>query len=162
MKRLLMALIVGLVSMGGLSAQDGLRIARFFSDSFLSRPDVTSVNITGDRLKQWKCNISKYRSISMKDNPEEVAAIERAVKADGSQAEYRTVSMNDGHIAFGFYCLPPIRKDDDGKNEEPLNRLIIFLNGQRGTSNTRKMDLIYIEGRATLEEFKQMLRSMKN
>ena len=137
-------------------AQEGLTIDRFFDDAYQSQSGITSVNISGDQLKQWKCDISLYRSITVENNMTEAEEMERAVKKDGVHATSRTVSMTNGHIYFGYYALPPAK----GKN-----RFIIFMRSRDkedpANVNSARTDLFYIEGKTSPEELSDMLRSIK-
>ncbi len=138
-------------------AQKGLSIDRFFDDEYQSQPGRTSVNISGEQFRQWKCDISLYRNITIENNQADADEMELAVKKDGVRATSRTVSMADGHVYFGFYALPPA----NGKN-----RFIIFMRSRNKedpanmNSNTRA-DLFYIEGKASPEELGNMLRSIR-
>ncbi len=137
-------------------AQEGLTIDRFFDDAYQSQSGITSVNISGDQLKQWKCDISLYRSITVENNMTEAEEMERAVKKDGVHATSRTVSMTNGHIYFGYYALPPVK----GKN-----RFIIFMRSRDKENpanvNSTRTDLFYIEGETSPEQLSDMLRSIK-
>lgn len=137
--------------------QEGLNIARFFDDNFLSRPDVTAVTIERDKLKKWNCDISLYRSITLVDNAAIAQEMEQAVKHDGANARERTVSMTSGHVYFGMYVLPPVKRN--------VNRFIIFMRSRdkenRDQIDNMRTDLFYIEGRASAEDFNAMLRAIK-
>ncbi|MCM1449997.1 MAG: DUF6108 family protein [Clostridiales bacterium] len=157
MKRLLFIIVLTLtITTTGMS-QEGLNIGRFFTEQFLSQPDVTAVTIEGETLKKWECDISLYRSIIVVDNAAIAQEMEKAVKHDGANARERTVSMTSGHIYFGMYVLPPKKRD--------VNRFIIFMRSRdknnRDKIDNLRTDLFYIEGKTSPEEFNSMLRSIK-
>lgn len=132
-QRIFLALAVCLITgLNCVKAQTGLKIAEFFTPEFQENPSVTSIEIQGgvDNDK-WGDMISLYRSIST-DNPALVDDIEKSVKTDGRDATSRSVSMEGGHITYGWYSLP------QGKNK--LYRYILFINRDRAAT------LIYIEG----------------
>lgn len=154
-KRIISAAIVTMMSLAAL-AQQGLNIERFFGDEYLSRSGISSVNVSGSQLKQLDGNITLYHSITVENDSTEADAIERAVKKDGVQAVSRTVSINDGHVVFGFYALPPTKSG---------NRFIIFIrndNKPDGETPAKiRADLFYIEGKTSAEELNRIIRSVK-
>lgn len=154
-KRTVIAVLVMLLSLTAF-AQQGLNIEQYFNDEYLSQNGISSVNISGSQLKRLNGDISLYRSITIENDTSEADGMERAVKKDGVQAVSRTVSINDGHVAFGFYALPPIRN---------VNRFIIFMRARKhddeAPSNTRA-DLFYIEGKVSSDELSRIIRSIKS
>lgn len=140
------------------AAQQGLNIARFFTDDFISRPEVTGINISGQQLKTLGNGISLYRNVSVPTSSPDSDAMEQAVKRDGTSASSRTVSIENGHISFGLYALDPVDK-------KAPNRFIIFMrtpiDDGESHSNARTA-LFYIEGKADIYTIKAMLSSLKS
>ena len=73
--------------------------------------------------------------------------IERSVKQDGAHAISREVQFKDKRLYYGFYELP----DRDGSN-----RYLFYLNQLAAGGN--KVIVIYMEGSASLEQVKKMLK----
>lgn len=147
MKPLILILLLTLLTAPLTSAQEGMAIAPFFDEGVQHAPgaEVTSVSITGTRLKDY--NLNTYRSMSVSGDPDLTRKIERAVTHDGVKAESRKVSLKDGHLYFGFYTLPPLDTD---------NRYIFYLNSTLAGGN--KVTLIYLQGKAESSEILKMLK----
>ncbi len=154
-KRISIAIFIMFMSLAA-SAQAGLNIGRYFDDEYLSKLGITSVSIAGSQLKDWNKDISLYRSVTIENDSADADLMERAVKKDGVQAVSRTVSMNNGHVAFGFYTLSPVNG---------VNRYIIFIrndsNKSPESSAATRADLFYIEGKVSTDELSKMIRSVK-
>ncbi len=126
-------------------AQIGLKINEFFTDKFQYQPDVTSIDMQGAPINnQWGDLVSLYRSVTV-TKPHHVNAIQSAVKADGVKATSRTATSTDGHISYGWYCLP---------KQDGVYRYIILLSPPE---NDKPTILIYIEGRIEPLAFKQLI-----
>ena len=69
------------------------------------------------------------------------------MRRDGADALSREVQFRDGRLFYGFYRL---RRHND------LNRYIFFLNQLAAGGN--KVILIYLEGSASPEQVKKMLK----
>ena len=154
-KRLSIAIIAMLMSLAAF-AQAGLNIGRYFDDEYLSKLGITSVSISGSQLKNWNRDISLYRSVTIENNTTDVDQMELAVKKDGVRAVSRTVSMNNGHVVFGFYSMSPVNG---------VNRYIIFIRNDSSkspeSSAATRADLFYIEGKVSTDELSKMIRSVK-
>lgn len=128
------------------AAQKGLAVGALFDGRYRDIPDARETIISGGQLKKHK--LSTYRSITLTDAANESAdAIERAVRRDGADALSREVQFRDGRLFYGFYRL---RRHND------LNRYIFFLNQLAAGGN--KVILIYLEGSASPEQVKKMLK----
>ncbi len=73
--------------------------------------------------------------------------LERAVMADGSHAIRREVNYRDGHLYYGFYTLTQRNRN---------NRYIFYIN--RCITGGDQAILIYLEGKASPEQVKSMLK----
>lgn len=131
-------------------AQEGLKVNQFFSEPYISSQGVTYISATGEQLKKWEGQITEYRSLQVTGDSQLISRIENAVKTDGSKARTRTVHMDDGHIAYGFYVLPT-----DG---DIYRYLIITTNTDNSTKNIT-VNVFYIEGHVKPDNFDSILRS---
>lgn len=127
------------------SAQAGLNVAPFFSESYSKNPKVTLLSLSG--LGTQAHGAMKYKSISVSDDPLLTEKIESAVVKDGSRAKHKEVKYKDGSIYFGFYLI-----GGSGKNRKYL----LYLN--RNPKGIDKITLIYIEGDLSKEDVKQMIK----
>lgn len=128
-------------------AQEGLKISQFFSETYGTQPSVSSVTISGDKIKDN--DLSLYRSVTVTDaaEGEKMAA---AVKSDGVKASQKEISYVNGKLCFGFITLPPVNK---------RNRYILFLNAF--LNGGEKALLIYMEGNVSPEKISSMLANFK-
>lgn len=129
-------------------AQKGLNIEKAFSREYTMLPESTETLLT--RSKLHDVSLSLYRALSIAGNEEKAYAVERMVLADGRNAVQKEVRYSSGHLLYGLYILP--RRGDD-------NRYILFLNGN--LTGTGKMLLLYLEGKATVEDVKKLINKKK-
>lgn len=142
------ALIIALLLASVLSAaaQTGLATGSLFDGRFRDMPNARETIISGGKLSKYK--LSTYRSIAVSDADEAtVLSVEAIVKQDGAKAQSREVQYRDGHLFYGFYTLRPASGN---------NRYIFYLN--QPTSEGNKLIVIYLEGKATPDKVKQMLK----
>ena len=99
----------------------------------------------GDALKGT--GLDTYRSIVIKDSPELADEISTAVIKDGSDALSREVKYIDGKIYYAQLMLKPLDK---------YNRYIFYLNTNLNGGN--KIMLLYMIGKANLDEIKKLIR----
>lgn len=149
---LLALILLGASSVGVGHAQEKLAVGKFFSGDFTSRDGVTAVTVSGKKLNPL--NLSIYRSVSVPSNSASTPQIERAVKTDGRTASSREVSYRDGHLYFGFYTLPPSGDE---------MRYLFYLNSDVAPKKIPctappRATLIYMEGKASPEEIRSMLK----
>lgn len=128
-------------------AQEGLKIARFFDETYSSQPQVSSVTLSGDKIKGN--DLSLYRSVTVTESSE-AENIAAAVKTDGVKASQKEISYINGKLGFGFLTLPPANK---------RNRYILFLNTFLNGGD--KALLIYMEGKATPDKINAMLAKFR-
>ena len=85
----------------------------------------------------------------VRDNPDaaDIALVERAVKQDGARATDREVQLRGGRLYYGFYALP---------RHNSKNRYLLYLNQLAAGGD--KLLVIYLEGYATAEQVKKMLK----
>lgn len=145
MRQLLTALVL-LATAAAATAQEGLSVADVFGGRFNDRAGVRETTISGGSLAAHRLDL--YRSLSF-DNPgdDDVALVERAVKQDGTRATDREVQLRAGRLYYGFYALP---------RRNSKNRYLLYLNQLAAGGD--KLLVIYLEGRASAEQVKNMLK----
>ncbi len=136
----MLIMMVCLLSAPRLVAQDGLHVAPFYDGRFNKSKDVVTLNVKGTALKPYRLTL--YRSLTFE---RDMPAVERAVLLDAKEAIDRETAHRDGHLLYGFYCLPQTSK------KAPLRYL--FYRHSAG-----KTILVYLEGMATLDEIKRMFK----
>lgn len=128
-------------------AQDGMNISPFFAETYSQHPYVSTVTISGDKLK--KSDLSLYRSVTVTDS-NEAAKLANAVWTDGLQARQKEIAFVNGKLNFGFYTL---------KSNGKTNRYMLFLNNFNNGGD--KALIIYMEGRASTSQINEMLAKFK-
>lgn len=128
------------------TAQEGLSVADVFDGRYHDRAGVRETMISGGSLAAHR--LSVYRSLSF-DSPvdADVALVERAVKQDGARATDREVQLRGGRLYYGFYALP---------RRNSKNRYLLYLNQLAAGGD--KLLVIYLEGDASAEQVKKMLK----
>lgn len=145
MKRVLITLVVTVACFLPLKAQEGLNVAPFFTEAYISDPDVTLVTFSGSQLESR--GMTKYKSISVADDAPLADKIARAVSKDGSAAQSKEVKYKNGMLYFGFYSM-------GGKGKH--RRYLLYLN--RRATGKEKTTLIYIEGDLDAAAVKRIIK----
>ncbi len=145
MKRFLITLMVVAACFLRMQAQEGLNVAPFFTETYISDPNVTLVTFSGSQLDSR--GLTKYKSISVADDAVLADKIARAVGKDGSAAQSKEVKYKDGMLYFGFYSM-------GGKGKH--RRYLLYLN--RRPTGKEKTTLIYIEGDLDAASVKRMIK----
>ncbi|MDE6486920.1 MAG: hypothetical protein K2L76_05390 [Muribaculaceae bacterium] len=145
MRQMLTALVL-LATAAAATAQEGLSVAGVFGGRFNGRSGVRETTISGGSLAPHRLDL--YRSLSF-DSPgaDDVALVERAVKQDGASATDREVQLRAGRLYYGFYTLP---------RRNSKNRYLLYLNQLAAGGD--KLLVIYLEGHASAEQVKKMLK----
>lgn len=130
----------------GLLAQQQMQIGPLFGKDFQKQQEVTEVIVTGKKLKPY--NLTLFRSITLRDRPHEMARMEQLVKADGATAADKEVALIGGKLYFGFYRF----QDGD------TNRYIFYRNQSLRAPHKQEATLVYMEGKASLAEIKEMFK----
>ena len=130
----------------GAAAQAGLNINRVFSDHYRSMKGATETLVVRDKLAS--VNLDTYHSMTLTGHPELAAEIERMVSADGRNALSKEVKYHSGRIYYGLYHLKGSRAG--------VSRYILYLNGHLKGDN--RIILLFLEGRATTEPVKKLLK----
>lgn len=146
MKRLLLTACLTIAAIAAAMAQKGLNINNLFDGRYTDNDRVAETFVEGGALTDY--NVDLYHSLTLTDQPDQAAAIEALVKRDGVKATDREVSYRDGGLYYAFYELTP--------RNLIAKRYIFYLNQHRGSGN--KIILIYIEGSASRDKIKKMLK----
>lgn len=146
MRKLLVIIAILLLSVTGVSAQNGLNVAPYLSGKFTDNSGVTYVNLSGNQLSV--SGLTVYKSFSETADDKLAADILNAVVKDGASAQTKEVSYKNGQLYFGFYAL-----GGSGKTK----RYLFYLN--RRAIGKRKSTLIYIEGNLSESEVKALIEN---
>lgn len=145
MKRLITLVMLCALGVSVSLAQNRLNIGALFDGRYHDEPRASETQISGDKLARYA--LSLYRSLTLTDMPEAAEVIEPLVIKDGARAQDREVSYRDGGLYYGFYQLTP---------HNGTQRYLFYLNQNRSKGN--KIILIYLEGSASRDKIKQMLK----
>lgn len=140
--------IVALMLLAALAAaaQKGLSVASVFDGRYRDDPNARETVISGGALARHKIDL--YRSLTfLSPDAATASEVEKVVRQDGARATAREVQYKDGNLFYGFYTLT--RKNNK-------NRYILYLN--QLASGGDKIIVIYLEGAATGEQVKKMLK----
>lgn len=146
--RLIILMAAMLAAALAASAQVPAAIATLFDGPYRNNPAATETVITGDALKSR--NLSLFHSLSIEGNPELVSAIEKAVKADAATTEWIQTVTRGGKLQSSVYELPSYDKK--------RHRYVLYLNSFLTGGN--EAAVIYLEGKATPEQIKKLIKDM--
>lgn len=148
MKRISFIIIVITMATLPAVAQSGLNINSLFDGRYKKTPYATELIVTGVNAHDYNLNV--YHSLKVTQKAQQ-NLIESLVVKDGVKAVDKEVEYRNGQIYYGFYTLPQTKKG--------LNRYIFFLNQNLAHNAPKNMvTLIYMEGKATAEEIKKLIR----
>lgn len=147
MRRVILLVIVAALTVPELKAQEGLSISRLFDGRYKKETNAVEVLVKGKKLEPYKLTL--FRSLTVKDAPEEFEQIEKLVTADAQQALDKETGMIGGKLYYGFYHLPP-------KNDQ--YRYLFFRNSSLRKVEANEVTVVYMEGHTTLEELKNMFK----
>lgn len=145
MKYFISLLMLWAIGTSATLAQDRLNIGALFDGRYHDEPRASETLIEGDKLNKY--SLSLYRSLTLTDMPEAAADIVPLVTKDAAKAVDREVSYRDGGLYYGFYQLKPRRAN---------NCYLFYLNQYKNGGN--KIILIYLEGTASRDKIKEMLK----
>ena len=131
----------------GLSAQE-LSIDECFNDNVLTRKSVTAVKVKGERLKAY--NLTTFRSITVVGDGRTASWVQRMAKLDAKRATDREEGVKDGKLQYAFYVFR--------RNKGKTYRYIFFRNNKPEQEAVTEVTLVYMEGKATLAEIKQIFK----
>lgn len=144
MKRAILLTVIIFTAVAA-SAQAGLNIDRMFAENYRDMKGASETILNNGNLNRIK--LSLYHSITFTGHPELGSVMEKLVAKDGRSAVSKEARYKGGHLYYGFYRLSAING---------LNRYILYLNGT--LSGDTKIILLYLEGRASEEQVKKLLK----
>ena len=148
MKRIALIIIVITLETLPALAQSGLNINSLFDGRYKKNPYATELIVTGSNAHE--INLDVYHSLKVTQKSQQ-NLIESLVVKDGVKAMDKEVEYRSGQLYYGFYTMP---RDKNGRN-----RYIFFLNQNLAHNSPKNMvTLIYMEGKATSEEIKKLIR----
>ena len=128
-------------------AQNGLNINQLFDGRFKKATGATEIIVTGSRANE--IGLKVYHSLSV-TNEIQAELIESHVIKDGVQAVDKEVEYRNGQLYYGFYTMKSVKGN---------KRYIFFLNQNLARKSPKKVvTLIYMEGNATPEQIKKLIR----
>lgn len=143
---MLLIAAVAIVTATPSSAQTDLAIIQVMESSFKDDPSATRTLIKGGRLEKY--DLSLYHGVTIENREAVVAEIEPIVLKDATKAVSREVNYRNGHLYYGFFRFK--------RRKSGTNRYLFYLNDYLKGGN--KLILIYMEGFATPDEIKKMLK----
>lgn len=147
MKRIVIILLTVLLTAGVAMAQEGLNINRLFDGRFKKASGVTEIIVTGQQACEIGLNV--YHSLSVTDNGQS-ELVESLVVKDGVSAIDKEVEYRNGQLYYGFYTMKPHKGN---------KRYIFFLNQNLARKSPKQVvTLIYMEGKASAESIKKLIR----
>lgn len=149
MQRTLIFILLIRIGCSCLLAQDNLKVGGLMDGRYRDTPNASETILIGDS-KLKRIGITLYHSLSISDDPKFPETVEPLLSADTKSAIDREVVYRAGALYYGFYALPPIKKD-----RKNINRYIFYLN--QHPMNGKQVILIYIEGSASPQQIKDKL-----
>lgn len=126
--------------------QENLKIKDVFN-IYGKRKNVTMVELSKEMLDTY--NITFYKSITIKNDPEALGFIRKCLEKDQEGAHKIKEVTDDGGIISAYYQIP-------GQNSA-FNRFILFKVNQKGI-----ITLIYIEGELDSDDLITILFTKKD
>lgn len=132
-----------------LMAQKGHGAARLFDKRFTRHPHAVEVLVKGAELQPF--NLTLFRSLTLSNDAEALAEIERLMMEEREQALDKEEGMIAGRLYYGFYC--------QAKLEDKGFRYLFYRNAALKKEHPeQEVTIVYMEGYATLEELKRMFK----
>lgn len=128
-------------------AQEGLQIAGLFYGQYKRKDNAIEVVVKGSKLERYRLKV--FRSLTVKDDPEDFERIEKLVEQDGKNALSKETGNIGGRLYYAFYCLP---------SKGNHYRYIFYRNSSLRKEEPNELTLIYMEGNVTMEELKMMFK----
>ena len=147
MKRTTIIILTCLLTTMAAMAQTGLNINRLFDGRYKKATGATEIIVTGSQAHE--IGLTVYHSVSVTDKTQ-AEIIENLVVKDGAQAVDKKVEYRNGQLYYGFYTMKKMKSD---------NRYIFYLNQNLARKSPKNVvTLIYMEGRASANEIKKLIR----
>lgn len=145
MKRFLITLILMLVMLPAVWAQEELAIGAFFDKKYTRRTGAKEVMVKNHKVGERKMTL--FRSLNVPLTDEESRLAEQLVQQDGAQALDRELATKGGRTCYAFFRLP------DAKNG--IHRYIFYRNQALFAGNKPITNIIYIEGTVTMADLRR-------
>ena len=147
MKRITIIILTCLLTTMATMAQTGLNINRLFDGRYKKAAGATEIIVTGVQARE--IGLTVYHSLSVTDK-NQAELVEAMVVKDGAQAVDKEVEYRNGQLYYGFYTMKKGKRD---------NRYIFYLNQNLARKSPKNIvTLIYMEGFASQEEIKKLIR----
>lgn len=148
MKRISLIIIISILASLPVLAQSGLNINTLFDGRFKKDTNATELIVTGSSAKD--INLKVYHSLKVTQKSQQ-SLIESLVVKDGVKANDKEVEYRSGQLYYAFYTLPATKSGH--------NRYIFYLNQNLAHKAPKNIvTLIYMEGKATSEQIKSLIR----
>ena len=128
------------------TTQEDLKIKDIFR-IYGKKKNVTMVELSKEMLDTY--DISFYKSITIKNDPEALTFIRKCLEKDQDGAHKIKEVMSDGGLISAYYQIP-------GNNSD-VNRFILFKVNEKGV-----ITLIYIEGELDSDDLITILFTKKD
>ena len=148
MKRWVILWIIILSVLSGY-AQKGMDVDALFESRFKHDKRAVEVLIKGKELKKY--HLTLFRSLTVTDAPAVSEEIEELVSRDALAAVDKEEGRVGKKLYYGFYCFP--LRDDNYRYLFYRNTLVA-----PGSKKKAEVTVVYMEGKVTLEELKQMFK----
>ena len=147
MKRTTIIILACMLTTMAAMAQTGLNINHLFDGRYKKAAGATEIIVTGSQAHE--IGLTVYHSVSVTDKTQ-AEIIENLVVKDGAQAIDKEVEYRNGQLYYGFYTMKKMKRD---------NRYIFYLNQNLARKSPKNVvTLIYMEGRASANEIKKLIR----
>ena len=147
MKRTIIIILTCMLTTMAAMAQKGLNINRLFDGRYKKAAGATEIIVTGSQAHE--IGLTVYHSVSVTDKAQ-AEIIENLVVKDGAQATDKEVEYRNGQLYYGFYTM---------QKQKRTNRYIFFLNQNLARKSPKScVTLIYMEGEASAEKIKKLIR----
>lgn len=132
-----------------LAAQQGMHVEELFDGRFKKDHRAVEVLIKGKELKKY--HLTLFRSLTISNAPEVFEKMEALVRKDAVHAVDKEVGTISNRLYYGFYCFP---------SQNDTFRYLLYRNtaAKSGSEKQPEATLVYMEGKVTLEELKQMFQ----
>lgn len=142
----ILLLLFGWLAASGVQAQNDLFISKVF-DMYGKKKGVVMVDLSGEILDQYR--LTRFRSITIKDDPEASAFARKCLERDQVGAKKIKEVVANGTPTSIYLQLPRLGQD---------NRLILF---NESRSGGLRITLIYIESNDDTEAILKLLLKKK-
>lgn len=137
------AAFLSCLSITATELQKDLSIREVFN-RYGKQKNVTMVELSNEMLDTY--NLTHYKSIVIKDNPNALEFVRQRLKTDQQGARTIKEVTSNGQVVSAYYQLP-------GASEK-TNRFILFKVGRKG-----EITLVYVEGEIDSEDLVTILFS---